>query len=344
MSKKPWMKWYPADWRSDPKLRMCSLSARGLWADMLALMHEAEPYGHLLVAGKAPSDQQLAALVGAPAREVSAAIGQLADANVFSRTDDGTIYSRRMVRDKAKADQDSTNGRKGGNPKVIAPTNQQDNGGVNPHDKGGDKAQKLEARGQKLEGDDSAAVTSTPREPEPSPPAKPEGCAAPKWDGFAVWELWQERRQANGHATSPNPPSPAETATGQRWIDAGADRALIVQAFDAALGRKCAEPPRSLRYCEGAVTDALAVKRDPLAIPAGLRRGNEPASPEKVAETRLATYRSTGVWLPQWGPEPEKSPAGAADDPAGYMGSAADPKGHPAAKKSALAVMPGAAP
>ena len=37
---RPWMKWYPADWRSDPGLRMCSFAARGLWADLLALMHE----------------------------------------------------------------------------------------------------------------------------------------------------------------------------------------------------------------------------------------------------------------------------------------------------------------
>jgi len=47
----PWMKFYPADWRSDPMLRLCSLAARGLWAEMICLMHEAEPYGSLLVNG-----------------------------------------------------------------------------------------------------------------------------------------------------------------------------------------------------------------------------------------------------------------------------------------------------
>jgi hypothetical protein len=45
------MKFYPSDWRSDPMLRLCSLAARGLWMEMMCLMHEAEPYGSLLVNG-----------------------------------------------------------------------------------------------------------------------------------------------------------------------------------------------------------------------------------------------------------------------------------------------------
>jgi len=140
----PWMKWYPSDWRADPKLRMCSLAARGLWADMLALMHEAEPYGHLLVGDRAPSDKQIAALVGASPKEVSGAVMELEEAGVFSRTEEGVIYSRRMVRDKEKAERDRENGKGGGNPKLR----KKDKVGVNPPD----KAQKLEARDQKPEG------------------------------------------------------------------------------------------------------------------------------------------------------------------------------------------------
>ena len=51
MSKRPWMKFYPADWRAEPSLRFTSLAARGLWIEMLALMHEATPRGSLLVKG-----------------------------------------------------------------------------------------------------------------------------------------------------------------------------------------------------------------------------------------------------------------------------------------------------
>lgn len=122
---------------------MCGLAARGLWADMLALMHEAVPYGHLLVNAVAPSHKQLALLVGATERDCRGLVGELRDAGVFSETNEGVIYSRRMVRDEIKATQDRENGKGGGNPRLI----ERDNIGVNPPD----KAQRLEARAQKLE-------------------------------------------------------------------------------------------------------------------------------------------------------------------------------------------------
>jgi hypothetical protein len=143
------MKFYPSDWRGDPKLRMCSLAARGLWADMLALMHEATPYGHLLINGKAPDAKQLAMLVGARAGEVQFLVNELDAAGVFSRNDAGIIYSRRMQRDAAKAERDRANGKRGGNPNISATDNPPDNGsvkrGVNPQDNGEDKAQMPDA-------------------------------------------------------------------------------------------------------------------------------------------------------------------------------------------------------
>lgn len=142
MSIRPWMKFYPTDWRSDPRLRMCSIGARGLWMEMICLMHEAEPYGHLLVNGKAVTVKQLASLASVPLNEASKYLAELEDAGVYSVESD-VIISRRMVRDKAKSDQDIAHGKGGGNPKLRE--------GVNPPDNGEDKAQKLEARNQKLE-------------------------------------------------------------------------------------------------------------------------------------------------------------------------------------------------
>src|SRR5262245_49964278 len=97
--KLPWMKFYPADWRADPALRMCSLAARGLWMEMLSIMHEANPRGSLSVNGNAIGVKQLASLCGAPLRETAALLRELDAAGVFSRTQDGTIFSRRMKRD-----------------------------------------------------------------------------------------------------------------------------------------------------------------------------------------------------------------------------------------------------
>jgi hypothetical protein len=137
--KLPWMKFYPADWRADPALRMCSLAARGLWMEMLSIMHEADPRGSLLINGNTISTKQLASLCGATLRETVALLHELEVAGVFSLAEDGTIFSRRMKRDDEKAARDKTNGKAGGNPIL--------NAGVNPPD----KAQRPEARVQKPE-------------------------------------------------------------------------------------------------------------------------------------------------------------------------------------------------
>lgn len=98
--KRPAFQFYPADWRKDMALQSCSVAARGLWMDMLCIAHECEPYGHLTVNGKAMSAAQIGRHTGLTERECQRLIVELDDAGVSSRTDDGTIYSRRMVRDE----------------------------------------------------------------------------------------------------------------------------------------------------------------------------------------------------------------------------------------------------
>lgn len=137
------MKFYTSDWRSDPALRMCSMAARGLWIEMICLMHEANPYGHLLVKGQSLTDAQLAALVGTPPDQITALLGELGAAGVFSKTRAGVIYSRRLTRMAKKAATARNNGRKGGNPSLR---NKEGNKPWdNPPDKPEDMPQKLEA-------------------------------------------------------------------------------------------------------------------------------------------------------------------------------------------------------
>ncbi len=137
------MKFYPADWQADVELRFCSLSARGLWLELLCIMQKAEPEGYLLVGGKPPSTKKLALLCGAPERQIKKHLHELENAGVFSRDEAGNIYSRRILRDTEKAKKDSDNGRSGGNPKLRK--------GVNPPVNPGVKAQRPEARDQRLE-------------------------------------------------------------------------------------------------------------------------------------------------------------------------------------------------
>src|SRR5258706_11477029 len=104
--RQPWMKWYPSDWRSEPRLRMVSRPARSLWMDMLGLMHEAEPYGELRLNGRPLKPDGIASLLGDRVSDVKRWLFELEAAGVFSRKEDDTIFSRRMQRDRAKAAKD----------------------------------------------------------------------------------------------------------------------------------------------------------------------------------------------------------------------------------------------
>lgn len=45
--KRPAFQFYPGDWRKDANLRRCSPAARGVWMDILCVMHDSDEYGVL---------------------------------------------------------------------------------------------------------------------------------------------------------------------------------------------------------------------------------------------------------------------------------------------------------
>lgn len=195
----PWLKWYPRQWRSEPTLKLVGLSGRGLVIEMINLMHEADPYGHLLIAGRAPTAAEIANNIGGvTAREVARLMAVLDAANVFSKTDRGVIYSRHMVRARAKELADKANGRTGGNPKLkgegLTPPRLK---GVNP------KSQKAEA------GKPTKGLPASPRE-RAGARETPAPLAAATWDVrrcapadfAAVWSKVAEAFRAEGGETT----------------------------------------------------------------------------------------------------------------------------------------------
>ncbi|MFD1156947.1 hypothetical protein [Roseovarius aestuarii] len=118
MKKYPWLKFYTSDWLADPGLRMCSSAARGLWIDMVCIMHDAKPYGHLLIAESVPTDAQLSSIVGIPVEELQSLLSELEKSKVFSKKRSSVIYSRKLVRMQEKVVKARKNGIKGGNPKL----------------------------------------------------------------------------------------------------------------------------------------------------------------------------------------------------------------------------------
>lgn len=100
LMKRPSFQFYPGDWLRDPALRACSSAARGLWIDMICLLHEGQPYGHLTLNGKDILPPILARILGADVKDILTWLDELESVGAFSRTESGTIYSRRMVRDE----------------------------------------------------------------------------------------------------------------------------------------------------------------------------------------------------------------------------------------------------
>jgi hypothetical protein len=187
MARLAFLQFYPNDWLADPAVRACSVAARGLWMDMLSLMHLSARRGYLLAASGTPlTPEQLARLTGCSAEEVSRLLAELQSSGVFSCTDDGTIFSRRMVRDEGKREKCSSAGRKGGgNPTFKG----QRKGGSKGDTKGTPKPP--ETRDQR-----PIEVTTLPREPLPAPkhPATRKQADSPHARSVAFWcDSWADK-------------------------------------------------------------------------------------------------------------------------------------------------------
>jgi hypothetical protein len=180
-----WLKFWPQDWQRDPALRSCGIAARGLWIDLLCIMHEGDPYGHLTINGRGATSRQIGMITGIGEREADKLIAELEEAGVFSRTDAGLIYSRRMVKDKAASDAGREHGKGGGNPSLTGRVKRDEKGsgyqgGLTPSVKGEDYrgAQTLETEADieelrsSPEGGQTAGQGSF-LEPDPPPTARP---------------------------------------------------------------------------------------------------------------------------------------------------------------------------
>src|SRR4051812_26611792 len=80
--KRPAFQFYPADWRNNANLRRCSWEARGVWIEVMGLMHDSDCYGLL----RWPL-REIAQAIGAPAKLLQ----ELAVKGVLKGADSGQI-------------------------------------------------------------------------------------------------------------------------------------------------------------------------------------------------------------------------------------------------------------
>jgi len=103
--KRPSFQFYPDAWLSDISLRAVSSAARGLWIDMICLMHQGCPYGHLKLKDSnggyfIPTQERLAKMTGNQPEEIKTWLADLEECGVLGHTKKGVIFSRKMVRDE----------------------------------------------------------------------------------------------------------------------------------------------------------------------------------------------------------------------------------------------------
>ena len=116
--KHPSFQFYPGDWLRSQALRSCSVGARGLWIDMICLMHEGTPYGHLKVNQKVILPADLAHIAGATLEETEGWIKELLHAGVCSIKFD-VIFCKRMLAEEEIRCKRAAGGRLGGNPILL---------------------------------------------------------------------------------------------------------------------------------------------------------------------------------------------------------------------------------
>jgi len=124
--KYPYLKFYVRDWTGDQQLRMVSLSARGLWLECICIMHTAKRYGYLETPTGAPfEDETMSRLIGTSKDDLYRLKSELLTAGIPSVEDvTGIWFSRRMVKEKQKAEKCSEAGKKGGgNPSLASHPN-----------------------------------------------------------------------------------------------------------------------------------------------------------------------------------------------------------------------------
>ena len=161
--RRPAFQFYPADWRKDAAVQSCSLAAQGLWINLMCIAHECAPYGHLIINGKAMQVAQLARLIGITTKECDSLLSELHGAGVFSISDGGVIFSRRMVKDEATRNARAAGGKLGGNPALMLIQGDADAGS-----KVDDKVNHVTNLRLKVEPTPSSSSSSSPSEKRPA--------------------------------------------------------------------------------------------------------------------------------------------------------------------------------
>jgi len=301
--KRPSFQFYPADHRKDEGLQACSLGARGLWVDMLCVMHECVPYGHLVVSGRGLTDSDVESLLRPSklsAFKFRNYFAELESNGVFSRTKEGTIFSRRMVKDEATRNARSAAGSLGGNPLLLKPE-------VKPEVK-----QNAKSGPVRLTPKVNLAAKTCP--PPSSSSSSSENHTMGNVDSPEAVEIIRtfdlELVAAFGPERARPWPHGTDHTMALRWVMAGATVDLVRPIFARGQASRVAanDPVLVLSYFNKPVERALAVANAP-GPGAPVRGAHAPTTmplPRLSKRDRdrgwIETYLRAGIWPAPQGP------------------------------------------
>jgi hypothetical protein len=116
----PAFQFYPADWRKDPGVQSLDYETRGIWWEIICLLHESDERGVLLLNGNPMPEDALCRLLGLDNQKLTTALTTLLTYGVAKRREsDGALYSKRMVADENLRQIRKMAGSKGGNPLLL---------------------------------------------------------------------------------------------------------------------------------------------------------------------------------------------------------------------------------
>src|SRR5688572_2013184 len=118
--KLPALQFYPGDWRKDPGVQSLNYFDRGVWFEILCLMHESSDRGKLLLNGQPMPDDALATILGLDKQILTTTLNTLLTYGVAGRDDEtGALINRRMVKDELLRQIRTEAGKRGGNPVLL---------------------------------------------------------------------------------------------------------------------------------------------------------------------------------------------------------------------------------
>jgi hypothetical protein len=121
MAKLPSFQFYPADWRKDPGVQSLTFHQRGVWFEMICLMHESPRRGVLLMPNGNPmTDDALGRVLGLDKQNLTTTLTAILECGVADREPETeALFNRRMIRDEELRQTRAKCGKLGGNPLLL---------------------------------------------------------------------------------------------------------------------------------------------------------------------------------------------------------------------------------